>query len=232
MAVEVQQGCYLFHRRNEKSVQEYPQMTTKDYFRGTMRFTGKKINLSDDQDSVRVFHHNPIHDEESLWWICVEAVFRNQVSINGIVLDQTNFFEQWESVSKLFPHGPARGAFLFDHHYVFMRTLHPQLKGVGNVLSATRKFLVQTYEDAETALDGEMVPFFYSGDQLLPLADLYAEGESMAKGMMLGQFPKEWFLEYVGQQHSLEDTRKGSISLKRKSDDPSERGSKKVSRYA
>ena len=206
-------------------------MTMKDYFQGAMCFMGKKINLSNDQDSAQVFHHNPTHDEESLWWICIEAMFRNPVAINNVALDPTSFLEQWESVSKLSPHGPACGAFLLDHHYVFMRTLHPQLKSVGNVLSAIRKFLVRTYEDAETALDGEIDPFFYNGDQLLPLADIYAERESMAKGMMLGQFLKEWFLEYAGQQHSREDTRKGSILLKWKSDDPSERGSKKVSRY-
>ena len=73
MAVEVELEDYQFvatKEEEEMEGMEFEDLLNNDNHRSK--------NDDPATDSV-AFHHNPIHDAESLWWICVMALFKMRV---------------------------------------------------------------------------------------------------------------------------------------------------------
>ena len=150
-------------------------------------------------DSV-AFHHNPIHDAESLWWICVMALFKMRVVLaDGAKLDNTNFAEQMYTASQIFPTVSAnlkRQNFLKTNRFFedCMETLHPSLSKIAKILRLIRKKLLSIYRDAEKDLP-ERISSAYNYRNLNNIAALFKDGMDEAQGMELEDFPQEWFNE-------------------------------------
>ena len=145
----------------------------------------------------RAFYHNPIHDAESLWWICVEKVLTKQILINGEpIVDEARFREQWRTATDIFPsveEAKRREEFLHNED-VFnecMATLDPRMAGVVKALGEIRSQLLSMYETAEAtapviSCDG------FDGKRLYALVDMFANLVSEAEGMMLEDFDEGW----------------------------------------
>ena len=143
------------------------------------------------------FYHNPIHDAESLWWICVEKVLTKQILIDGEpIVDEERFKKQWRTAANIFPsveEAKKRKAFLRneDVFNACMATLEPRMAGVVKALGEFRIQLKSVYEMAEAtapviSCDG------FAGERLYELVGICADLVSEAKGMVLQDFEEDW----------------------------------------
>ena len=142
------------------------------------------------------FIHNPLHDVESLWWICVKRVFNYQVTVDeddatGAAL----LVRQRETASRIFPcirTADKRAAFMCSKevHDECMSALHPRLKAIGDILSRIREELVKLYTKAEADIQNIRE---YSCDQesLLVLTDLFDDGIDAAESFESEEFERE-----------------------------------------
>lgn len=153
-------------------------------------------------DSPKAFYHNPIHDAESLWWVCVEKVLTKQVLLDGETLvDRERFTAQWFVASTIFPSvngSKRRESFLRTKatFYDCMGALHPKMTAIVALLDRIRRQLVLMYETTEAKaplITGEG----YSQEHLYTLVNLFLRLASAARGMMLADFPENWISEEV-----------------------------------
>lgn len=161
---------------------------------------GFLLQAVDAADIEVPFHHNPIHDAESLWWICVMTLFKKRVVLaDGTKLDNTNFAEQMYTASEIFSSISAnlkRMTFLLSD-MVFvecMGTLHPFLSKIANTLYLIRRELLLMYKKVEKNSPGRLSSRYdYNG--LINIAVLFKAGIKEARGMRLETFPQEWIDE-------------------------------------
>ena len=142
------------------------------------------------------FIHNPLHDVESLWWICVKRVFNYQVTLDDDnITGAALLARQRETASRIFPcirTADKRAAFLCSKevHDECMSALHPRLKAIGDILSRIREELVKLYTEAEADIQNIRE---YSCDQesLLVLTDLFDDGIDAAESLESNEFEGE-----------------------------------------
>ena len=188
----------------------------------------------------KVFHHNPLHDFESLWWICVEKLFKHQVVLtiveeNGEVknvelVKKDQFMQQWKVASEIFSSAilnRKRLNFLKDDavFYECTSTLSPELVGVLDILGQIRQQLVACYVVAEADYPNISQDAFEIR-HLTFLSDLFSAAIKAAEGFALKDFPKEWIEEFyepvlpnAGQSNTTSRS-----SAKRGLDDPFNEG--------
>ena len=200
--MEVERGEYIFLPQSGGDPDEsVPDINTYIDVKGDIRpGSGRE---SPDEDTTnhnvepRAFYHNPIHDAESLWWVCVEKVLTKQILIDGEpIVDKARFKEQWLTAANIFPsveEAGRRNAFLRNED-VFnecMATLDPRMAGIVKALGKIRTQLRLMYEKAEAtspviSCDG------FNKKRLYVLVERFAELASAANGMTLQDFEEGW----------------------------------------
>ena len=220
-AVEVEKRQYIFLPQRGRSPDEkVPDVKRFKKARAHVEHTS--VSKADINNiNPRAFYHNPIHDAESLWWICVEKLLTKQVLIDGVPLvDEARFKLQWLTASHLFPginEAYRRESFLHNK-YVFdecMGILDPRMAGVVDALDAIRDQLISMYEATEAK-----APFIigdgYCSKALFKLVELFVNLASAAKGMGLREFDETWIKEATGYNGTY------GTDVKRKRTDDSE----------
>ena len=161
-------------------------------------FFDKPISRNDESQTMSdvappAFYHNPIHDVESLRWICVEKVFTKQVLVNGEPLvDEARFKDQWYAASNIFlsaNEARLRERFLRTKA-IFSKctaTLNPRRMGVVDAFNNTREELVSMYEATE-AKAPRITSDGYADKTLFRLVRLFTNLETAARGMEITDF--------------------------------------------
>ena len=180
-----------------------PDIKTFRKRKGNIGFEGEDVgNVSSTHSTrrniiPRAFYHNPIHDVESLWWICVEKVLTKQVLIDGEpIVDEARFKEQWRTAANIFPSdlgAKSRTTFLHSKYFFneCMATLEPRMAGVVKALGKIRSQLLAMFEMVEAtapviSCDG------FNGKRLYTLVGMFGDLTSEAKGMTLQDFEESW----------------------------------------
>lgn len=184
----------------------------------------------------KVFYHNPLHDIESLWWICVGKLFRHQVITTIIeegeikeveLVKKEDFRRQWQVASQIFPSAESnrKRVHFLKYDSVFrdcMSTLSPQLAGISDLLRQIREQLISCYTLAEASYP-HISEDAFKIEKLTAFSRLFAKAFMEAKQFTLRDFPDEWIREYF---KSLEDEspsnaeQRSTTSVKRELDDP------------
>jgi hypothetical protein len=79
MAMEVAFQHYLFRSSNDEGLKGN---TGKESYRSvlaSMKKVALPLRFTSKRNSKRHFFHNPLHDAESIWWGCIELVFRRRI---------------------------------------------------------------------------------------------------------------------------------------------------------
>lgn len=204
---------YIFLNSKAKKDLGYLRKTDEGKLKAAFKVKLDKrfvVNVRDDGDlTKKVFYHNPLHDLESLWWICFGKLFCHQVVSTVVedgkvkeveLVEKEQFMRQWQIYSEIFPSAISnrkRINFLKDDA-VFrecISTLSPQLSGVLNVLSAVREELVDYYLMVEADYPNISEEVFKTME-LTELSTLFASAIQFADGLTLKDFPEEWINEY------------------------------------
>lgn len=118
-----------------------------------------------DRPTTAVFRYNPLHDLESLFWLCffllLAATFKNNgkytlAELSGFRAAQVKLYNQF------FYSRTERSQFMFNHQAFATRIdgLHPTVVDVMLKLDEMRSWLIAAFEDAEGAMDADNpIPF-------------------------------------------------------------------------
>jgi hypothetical protein len=202
MAVEVAKQAYIFGNKERKERKERKTGALDRVLaraRRTMELTSPVVRMP--SGLRQCFFHNPLHDAESVWWGCVELLFKRRVESSSIPELQQQYKEKYTGLSAvasdIFPDQPSLGTrneFLVDllRHDEIMSHLPPSLTNISNILSTIRDYLVNCYVGAEQADDGTIRAEVYEPEEMSKFADLLIDARPLARGMNLTTFPKEW----------------------------------------
>ena len=216
-AVEVEKGQYIFlPQRGSAPGEDVPDVDV--FEKACADDEGLSVSKMEINDiNPRAFYHNPIHDAESLWWICVEKVLTKQVLIDDVPLvDETRFKLQWLTASHIFPSASEayrRESFL-RNKTVFnecMGVLNPRMAGVVGTLDAIREQLISMYEATE-AKAPDITGEGYSQAHLYRLVYLFVDLASVAKGMELMDFDEKWIKGATGYNGTNNDCTKRKLT--------------------
>jgi hypothetical protein len=187
-------------------------------FRNTARGTEEEADVDEtlaredtEEDSSPVLHepggheqhffHNPLHDAESVWWGCIELLFKRRVEYSSLPELQQQYMEKYAGLqnasSSIFPDEPSLGSrqvFLSDRlrYREIMSHLPPSLKRIGDYFSKIRDHLVFCYAEAEQTDDGTICAEVYRIQVMFKFASLLMDTRPLARGKKLAAFPKEW----------------------------------------
>lgn len=97
--------------------------------------------------TVPQFHHNPLHDLESIFWIAAYFLFK----IDGRGAEAAAIARQQKATRELFYDKLQRSSCIHDstHFIRLVRNLHPSVQPAGFCLDAWRSELVSTFHFAE-----------------------------------------------------------------------------------
>lgn len=96
---------------------------------------------------VPQFHHNPLHDLESIFWIAAYFLFK----AGGRGAEAAAIARQQKATRELFYDKNQRSSCIHDstHFIRVVRNLHPSVQPAGFCLDAWRSELVDTFHSAE-----------------------------------------------------------------------------------
>jgi hypothetical protein len=175
----------------------------------------------------RHFFHNPLHDVESVWWGCVELLFKKRIECTALPQLQqeykNKFADLTNAISGIFPDGPPGGeriGFLrgSENHEALMSSLPPALNKLGQFLSINRATLVSYYGTAEQTDDWTICKGAYGPDEIGRFVDLLTATIPLTRGMKLKDFSLEWAQQTFPMRTIKPKQRAGS---KRKCSEPS-----------
>jgi hypothetical protein len=209
MAEEVTSQSYLFQdieRVAEKSI-DFDELLAMIAGKSTRH--AKRVRRERLKVPKWHFFHNPLHDVESVWWGCVELLFKRRIECSTIpqLKEQyrVKYFSLRYGASRIFPDpfsNPShrikdRGLFL-EGSITFtdklQSALPPALDNISEYLRVYRVNLVSRYRQAEyiSKPDGTILEEVFKSGDILVFAGLLRELRWSACGMKMGSFPREW----------------------------------------
>jgi hypothetical protein len=230
MAVEVAMEHYIF-RPTQGDIPEVPDIDEVLAKVDMEIFFPVPYKTNEPQQH---FFHNPIHDAESVWWGCIELLFKRRVDCSSLPELQQQYMEMYAGLknarSRIFPDEPSLGsrqAFLRDSycHKEIMSRLPPALRDIGANLSAIRHLLASYYTNAESK--STIRSEAYALQEMSRFASLILDTRPYASGMKLTAFPKEWNTQDSPSPGEKNTTQRAG--LKRKASEPPD-GSRKARR--
>jgi hypothetical protein len=196
MAVEVATQEFMFAKPTDDEILGDFDLAMKK------RKLGLTFNVTQlPHESEQRFFHHPLHDAESVWWGCIQLLFKRRVECSSLPELQQQYKEKYADLSAaaldLFPdesHAGCRSKFLKSskHHAEIMSHLPPSLRDIGNNLSAVRRHLMACYTKAEQTGDGTVRAEVYNLKGMSKFVEFLADTRLLARGMKLSTFPKEW----------------------------------------
>jgi hypothetical protein len=241
MAVEVENGQYWFKHYDIVKVRNGPRVKLKTFMKERSRV---KIDFKT-KETLGYFYHNPLHDVESVWWGCVELLFKKRIVCEALPELEEQYKQAYEQMQnaaeQIFPDmgtPSKRSHFLIDirFHKETMSTLPSALEPIATVITEIRHALVATYTDLERINDPAKRKMAYGSEVVADFVTLLLDAINAAKGMKLMDFSDDWINNTSSSPGPVEERndRNPRAGSKRKSKDlPTElRRSKRIQKLS
>jgi hypothetical protein len=239
MAAEVASRTYLFQNVEKKAGPDWDF----DEMLASMGQPAHRPKYPPKDRTKQHFFHNPLHDAESVWWGCVELLFKRRIECSTMPELEQQYKEKYRAMmntaSKIFPDNPADGArisFLTSDviHDELMSTLPPALVEFGNFLTDYCDNLVAHYRQVEQTPDGSIRKEEYGLQRMSKFAKLIDIALPLTRGSKLRSFPREWYAELLSitAAKGKEDADQQAGSKRKATEPPDNAGNSKRSHSA
>jgi hypothetical protein len=226
MAVEVENGEYRFKHHNIVEDRRGPLSKLKALIDDEPRRTANFKT----EETLGYFYHNPIHDVESVWWGCVELLFKKRVVCEALPELEEQYRQAYKrmqtAAEQIFPDmgtSSKRSLFLTDRlfHEETMSILPSALEPIAILISEIRNALVVRYTRLEGINDPAERKMAYNSEVVADFATLLSDAVKAAKGMKLMDFSDDWIKNASSSPGPVEERndRNPRAGSKRKSKD-------------
>jgi hypothetical protein len=205
MAVEVENGGYRFKHYHYDSSDDSDDSEDNEVSPLNLKTFMKKRPVAKDalrtKEALNYFYHNPIHDVESVWWGCVELLFKKRVVCEALPELEQQYKQAYKQMQtaaeQIFPDmgtSSKRSLFLTDRrfHEETMSILPSALRPIATVITNIRNTLVSRYAKLERIDDAVKRKMAHRSVVVADFVTLLLDAVSAAKGMKLTDFSDDW----------------------------------------